>query len=104
MEIREMIYMMLDDDRLVLNTRTLEEAEEFVETCKDILSMEGLLEEEQEEMLDELTGNICYSIYGEETCFTLEFGILEHADIAYFEEDFKDYNIITLESSLLEIE
>lgn len=100
MTIEEVIYMMLVDDKLVVNTRTLKETELFVDICKGVLMEEGLIEIDQEDVYDLITGNTCYSIYGPETCFTLELEILEHADKKYFEEDFKDYNIVTLNELL----
>lgn len=90
MKMKQIIKAMLEDDRIVLNTRTLEETEEFVIACREMLSRS----------YDLLSGRDCYSIYGDQTCFTLEFGVLEHADREYFEEDFKDYNIVTIEELL----
>lgn len=98
MELTTLIHTMLEDDRLVFNARSLKEAEQFVDVCVDILTVEGLLDEDDYDML---TGEECYSIYGEDTCFTLEFGILEHGSKEYFEEDSKDYNIIVLEDVLV---
>lgn len=96
-KIEAIVYEMLEDDRLVINTKTLEDTELFVDTCLEVLNSEGL---DEEYIVSMLTGEECYSVYGENACFVIECGVLEHASKEHFEEDFKDYNIITLEELL----
>lgn len=88
LNMRQVIYRMLRDTTLVLNTKTVDEAEAFIHMCKELYI--------EDDSKDALTGEDYFEIYKEELCFTLESGVVEYCNKKYFEEDEKEYKIVTL--------
>lgn len=91
---KKIIHKMFEDKDLVLNTKTLEEAEGFTDAYAEVLVSLDLLEEEY---LDNFRiGAICYNIYKNKTCFTLDTGTMQYADTKYF-KDIDNSKIITVD-------